>query len=256
MKRPKAAERARSLAYGVAGGVLITPGIPDQPVPAHVTDDTGRPLLLMAAESPVVSALWNEPDLPASLRISDVAPVPLADRLRGQVWLHGWLTEVDDEERRAAAVRLARLHARPELLDLSRLGGLSGPGDQVWTVLALEAAEVEISDGWGHTVLEPEEYAAAEPDPFVAIEPGMLTHLDSAHRTELLGLFRHRFGPVEPEPVVRPLGLDRHGLWLRCAAADSDGPEPFDLRVEFPWPVSDLHGLRCAYRRLFGTRTP
>lgn len=258
MRRPTAAERARTLAYGVAGGALRWAGTsgweengPYEPVPAHATDAAGRPLLLMSAASPVAAALLHHPDVPATLRIADVAPVALPDRVRGQAWLHGWLTEIPSEERRAAAVTLSRLHPRPELLDLDG-GRERGQG---WTVLDLEIAEVEISDGWGHTVLGPEEYAAATPDPFVAIEPGMLTHLDIGHRAELVGLFRERFGHLRPEPVVRPLALDRHGLWLRCAARDSGGPEPFDLRVEFPCPVSDLHGLRCAYRELFAART-
>jgi hypothetical protein len=99
-------------------------------------------------------------------------------------------------------------------------------------------------------VLEPEEYEAAAPDPFVVIEHGMLTHLDRCHRAELAGLFQERFGPVAGEPVVRPLSLDRHGLWLRCLLPDAGGPESFDLYVEFPAPVRDLHGLRSVCRRL------
>ncbi|REE98682.1 DUF2470 domain-containing protein [Thermomonospora umbrina] len=260
MKRPTAAERARTLAYGVAGATLVTTAydharggdgeVPAEPVPAHATDGAGRPLLLMPAGSPSVAALHDEPDLPASLRVWDVAPVSLADRLRGQAWLHGWLTALEGEERKEAAVRLSRLHTRPELLDVGR-------GDEgEWTVLALEVAEVEISDAWGHAVLEPEVYEEAAPDPFVMIEHGMLVHLDACHRRELAGLYRDRFGPVAHDPVVRPLALDRHGLWLRLLAHDPDGSGSFDLYVEFPEPVRDLHGLRDACHRLLATTTP
>ncbi|NEA21010.1 DUF2470 domain-containing protein, partial [Actinomadura bangladeshensis] len=42
---PAPAERARTLAYGMAGGVLAAPGVPDAHVPAHTTDRGGRPLL-------------------------------------------------------------------------------------------------------------------------------------------------------------------------------------------------------------------
>jgi Protein of unknown function (DUF2470) len=256
VRRPTAAERARTLAYGIAGGVVDTPAATEPlPVPAHATDDEGRPYLLLPNGSPVVAALQDEPDLPAALHVSDVAPVALADRLRGQAWLRGWLTQVPVRERRLAAMRLSHLHPWPELLDLAnpaRSEHPAGSGNSAcWTVLALEIAEVEVLDGWGHAVLEPEEYAAAAPDPFVALEPQMLEHLDGCHRAELRALFRHRFGTFDPEPAVRALGLDRYGLWLRCLTAGSDEREPLDLRVEFPAPVRDLHGLRCAYRRLF-----
>ncbi|GAA2598523.1 DUF2470 domain-containing protein [Actinomadura fulvescens] len=248
MGRPGAAERARTLAYGVADGVLAVPGVPYAPVTAHVTDENGRPLLLIPTSSPVAAALQGEPDLPATLRISDVAPVALADRVRGRAWLHGWLTEVPAEGRRDAALRLSRLHPRPELLDLA--------DDTEWTVLALEIAEVEIDDPWGTATLEPEEYEAAAPDPFVAIEAGILEHLDVAHRPELAALVGDRLGdrlgaPGGQAPVIRPLALDSYGMWLRCTYVNgSAAGEPFDLRVVFPEPVRDLHTLRCVYRRM------
>ncbi len=136
-----AAERARSLAYGIADGVLAVPQVPDTPVPAHATDRDGRPLLLVPSAAPTVAALAAEPDdMPATLRISDVAPVTFADRIRGRAWLHGWLSRVPDAELRAAALRLSHVHPRPELLDLK--GG-------EWTILALEVAQVEIDDAWG-----------------------------------------------------------------------------------------------------------
>ncbi|GAA3933623.1 DUF2470 domain-containing protein [Actinomadura viridis] len=260
---PTPGERARTLAYGVAGGALAVPGVPYTPVPAHVTDERGRPLLLMPSGAGAVTALDGEPDVPATLRIADVAPVPLADRVRGRASLHGWITEVPPGERRAAAVRLSRLHPRPELLDLGTTGtvgtaGAAGPERPAWTVLALEIAQVEIEDGWGSATLEPEEYEASAPDPFVVIEAGMIAHLDSCHRDELGAMLRRLDGlpgrPAArggPAPAVRPLGLDRYGMWLRCRVADGEGAGDTDLRLVFGEPVADVHGLRCAYRRLF-----
>ncbi|MFI0479208.1 DUF2470 domain-containing protein [Actinomadura sp. 9N215] len=250
---PTAAERARTLAYGIADGVLVAPGVPYAPVPAHATDRDGRPLLLVQSASPIAAGLRNpapdaDADVPATLRISDVAPVALADRVRGRAWLHGWLSEVPDAELRAAALRVSHAHPRPELLDL----GAERDGRREWTILALEVAQVEIDDAWGSATLEPEEYAAAAPDPFVAVESGILTHLDACHRDELAGL------PPESVPPgpVRPLALDRYGMWLRCSAPPSDAHATFDLRLPFAEPVSDLHGLRCVYRRLFARATP
>ncbi|WP_433474038.1 DUF2470 domain-containing protein [Spirillospora sp. CA-142024] len=245
---PTAAERARTLAYGIADGVLVAPGVPYAPVPAHTTDRDGRPLLLVRADAPVVAALAGEDDVPATLRISDVAPVPLPDRVRGRAWLHGWLSEIPDGELRAAALRLSHAHPRPELLDL----GAERDGEREWTVLALEIAQVEVDDAWGSATLEPEEYAAAAPDPFVAVEAGILTHLDASHRGELPRLLPESV----PSGPVRPLALDRYGMWLRCSAPSADGPASFDVRLGFAEPVSDLHGLRCVYRRLFARATP
>lgn len=237
---PTPAERARTLAYGIAGGVLAAPSVPDTHVPAHTTDRGGRPLLLVPSTAPVAAALDAEPDdMPATLRVCDVAPVAFPDRVRGRAWLHGWLTRVPDAELRDAALRLSCVHPRPELLDLE---------DGDWTILALEVAQVEIDDVWGSATLEPEEYAAAAPDPFVAVEAGVLTHLDSRHREEMAGLLPDS---VPPGPV-RPLALDRYGIWVRCSPPA--GP-PFDVRLAFARPVSDFHGLRRVYRTLFAHAT-
>ena len=246
--RPTAAERARTLAYGVADGVLAAPGVPYAQVTAHITDEHGVPLLLMPAASPVVAALAGAgDDLTATLRLSDVAPVPLADRVRGRAWLHGWVSRLPDDELRGAALTLSRLHPRPELLDLAAGGD--------WTILAMDVAEIEVEDAWGSATLEPEEYALALPDPFVAVEAGLLGHLDSAHRGELHGQLAGL--PCAADATsVRPLALDRHGLWLRCELPGGGADVPLDLRVAFAEPVRDLAGLRCVYRRLFGTAAP
>ncbi|RKS76849.1 hypothetical protein BZB76_2215 [Actinomadura pelletieri DSM 43383] len=271
---PTAAERARTLAFGIADGVLVAPGVPYAPVPAHTTDRDGRPLLLVQTGSPIATALRAatseaEPDMPATLRISDVAPVTLADRVRGRAWLHGWLSEIPDEELRAAAIRISHAHPRPELLDLAEVRDDSPErnGRREWTILALEVAQVEIDDSWGSATLEPEEYAAAAPDPFVAVESGILTHLDGCHRDELTKLLPDAVLPEcalpdsalpesAPSGLVRPLALDRYGLWVRCRAPKSETPGSFDLRLPFAEPVSDLHGLRHVYRRLFARATP
>lgn len=252
MGRPTAAERARTLAYGIAGGTLVT-AAPEEdaaraeplpPVPAHATDLEGRPLLLMPAGSAAAVALRDEPDLAATLEIADIAPLPLADRLRGRAWLHGWLTVLEGGRLAEAALRLSRLHPRPELLDV-RTGRT-----EEWTVLALEVAEVEICDPWGRMTVEPEAYQAALPDPFVIVEHRMLAHLDACHGAELVAMVRNRFGPADGDLEVRPFALDRHGMWLRCFTSDSVLPSGRDLYIEFPAPVSDLHGLRQVCRRL------
>ena len=249
---PTAGERARTLAYGMADGVLAAPDVPHAPIPAHSTDRDGRPLLLVRTDAPIASALAAGPGTPATLRISDVAPVALPDRVRGRAWLHGRLAEVPDAELRAAALRLSHAHPRPELLDLAADPSAPARDGRDWTILVLDVAQVEIDDAWGSAVLDPGEYAAAVPDPFVAVEAGILTHLDSSHRDELVRLLP---GPA-PCMTVRPLGLDRYGLWLRCSAPPPHASPSHDLRLPFARPVSDLDGLRQVYRRLFASSAP
>lgn len=118
-------------------------------------------------------------------------------------------------------------------------------------MLSLELAEAEVHDGWGHALVEPEAFEAAEPAPFTAAEPRLTAHLDAAHRAELAALLRREFGTGDRQVSVRAWGLDRYGMWLRCFGLDSDVRKPAALRVEFPAPVRDLHGLRGAYRTLF-----
>ncbi len=246
--RPGPAERARTLAYGVAGGTLTALDLSEEAVTAHVTAADGSPLLLMPTSSPVVQALRHAPDLPATLQVTDLTSAPLADRIRGTAWLHGWVTEVPAESRRESAIRVSRLHPRPDLLDV----GVRIPTeDQEWTILSLEVAEVHLSDLWGDCVVESEDYASAVPDPFVAVEPTLISHLDACHREELNSLFQHRFGGVSPVPVIRAVGLDRFGLRVRCFAPGPSGPAPFDLRFPFPEPATDLASLRRAYGLLF-----
>jgi len=248
--RPGPAERARTLAYGVAGGALTALDLPEELVAAHIAGPGGGPLLLMPVSSPVVQSLEHAADLPVTLQVTDLSPVPLPDRVRGAAWLHGWVTEVPLESRREAAVRISRLHPRPDLLDIGVRIPVSGEAAE-WTILSMEIAEVHLRDMWGDCVIEPEDYAAASPDPFVAVEPALVTHLDAHHREELEALFRHRFGAVDPMPSVRAVGLDRFGLRVRCSAPGPDAPPPFDLRFPFAEPAVDMTSLRRAYRHLF-----
>ncbi|MEO3786360.1 DUF2470 domain-containing protein [Actinocorallia sp. B10E7] len=251
-RRPGPAERARTLAYGVAGGSLTALDLPEELVAAHATGPDGSPLLLMPRSSQVVRSLEHARDLPVTLQITDLAPTPLPDRMRGTAWLHGWVTEVPVESRREAAVRISRLHPRPDLLDIGVRVPVSGEEPE-WTILSLEVAEVHLEDMWGESIIEPEDYAEASPDPFVAMEPGLVSHLDSHHRDELQSLLRHRLGDITPMPSVRAVGLDRFGLRVRCSAPGASTPPPFDLRFGFPEAATDMASLRRAYHRLFHT---
>lgn len=208
MSQPRAAERARTMAFGLAPGTLTVPGAEDVLV-SHATDTTGAPLLL-------VPAGLDGDDLPALLSVTDIAPVPLADRVRGHLCLQGWVTLAPDR----SAARVLELHPQAAGAE--------------WKVMLMDVAEIVV----GTTEVEPEDYAAAAPDPFVAVEASVLRHLDSHHRTELAAVCGR---------PARPVTLNRHGLRLR-----PDGRT--DLWCGFGEPVTCLDDLRAAFRTLVTCR--
>jgi hypothetical protein len=244
------------MAHGVAGGALEALWLPGDPLVTHVADADGRSLLLLPGASPVVRTLAQQDDVAATLRITDLAPVAIADRVRGRTWLHGWVSAVPAADRARAADRMARLHPRPELLAVGEPGAVGTE----WALLTLDIAEVELTQpGMDTVTIEPEEYAAADPDTFVEVEAELLRHLDACHPAEVAALYRDRTdrpcrGPERSEEsgdtAVRPIALDSHGLRLRAFLRDGQ----HDLWVAFPEPVRSLHDLRAAYRMLFATR--
>lgn len=234
---PSPAERARTTAYGIAPAVLTLLDGTRAEVLAHATDACGGPLLMVRAGGVIARTLesWPEADMPVVLEITDLAPVPLSDRQRGRMWLTGWVGLIPQARRRAAALRVADVHPRSELLAL---------GDE-WHLLGMDIAEIDLCDGWGTAEVDPDRYAAAGPDPLVTEESALLRHLDAAHRPELSALYRDACGDAEPA-AVRALGLDRRGLWLRVIT-----DRVRDVRFDFAASVAGSAGLRQAYRELF-----
>lgn len=236
---PSPAERARTIACGVASAALTLPDGSHVEVVAHAADAQGRPVLLARADGPVVRTLnaWPDSDMPAALEIVDLAPVPLPDRVRGRVWMSGWVSEVPERERDTALRSVAEVRPLPE------------PFAGAWRVLRLDIAEIDLVDGWGAADVEAEEFAAASPDPLAVEEPGLMRHLDAAHRRELSALC----GQVEALSGARSpraLGVDRYGLWVRVTL---DG-RAVNVRFAFPDPVADSYGLQLAYRALLHSR--
>lgn len=239
---PSAAERAQSIARR-GGSATVLPGSGAArfvPLLHHVGPD-GNALVVVAQEHPAVAATRSAPrrELPAMVELTDSAPVPLRQPVRGLLWISGWLSPLGADEARAAAVAICERHPDPRLLDV-------GYGA---TVLRLRAASLILADGDGTASVRPAEFAGAAPDPFCGFESNWLRHLEYDHPDVLDQLLRQVPASLRgPGTLVRPLGLDRYGLRLRVEAGEADR----DVRLGFSRPVGDVAELAREIRRLLG----
>ncbi|SEO84798.1 DUF2470 domain-containing protein [Trujillonella endophytica] len=232
------AERARTVAARAGAALCIAGREPARPL-AHATTVAGQVLLLVPAGGEAVATVEASPgaDVSALLMVSDRAPVPLRDPVRGQVWLSGWLTPVADRDLRAAALEFADVRPAGDLLDV---GGAT-------TLLRLDLAEIVLREGERCTEVGPADYVAARPDPLLEVETRMLTHVDRCHPEVLEGLARLLpADTVGADDVVRPLALDRFGYRLRIERPGGHT----DARVAFPRPLTCAGQLHAATQHL------
>ncbi len=241
---PTPAERARTIA-ALGGRATLAPSGDDPtsadrvtPLLHHIHPDSTVSVLL-PVDHPLAAAAWQAPrgELATMVEITDQAPVPLREPIRGLLWITGWLRALTPEQAREQALLVAE--TRPD----SRLLGL-GHGA---TLLHLTPASMVLADAEGTQSVRIEEFTAAQPDPFAEHEAGWLRHLELSHTDVVGALARHL-----PEPLrgghVRPLGLDRFGLRLRIEAVDAD----HDVRLAFAKPVCTPADLSTELRRLVG----
>lgn len=119
----------------------------------------------------------RRPGRPVRVEIADVAPLPVPDRIRARVRLHGRAHRGEDH---------GLLVVSPTAVELVR-GGLT-------------------------SAVSPEDLRDARPDALARAEGGLLTHLVAAH-ADLVDVLAAAL-PADRTQVV-PLGVDRHGLDLR-----------------------------------------
>ncbi|MFI6984663.1 DUF2470 domain-containing protein [Embleya sp. NPDC050154] len=233
-RRPRTAERARTLAAYAGSATLDVPGDRDEHVipAARAVEPDGALLLLVPAETAAV-VLTSREDVAAVLHLVDVAPVAVPHRVRAHCWIAGWLTVPTGADAERAAERLAEL--TPDPTASPRAG----------TVVRLEVGEVLVDDLWGTGHVEPDEYADAESDPLAGHEAELLQHLAAAHGNDLCRLASVAGAPACDDRVV-PVSLDRHGIRLRTGGPD----RTCDVRFEFEAPVSGPLELGGALRRL------
>ncbi|GAA4612506.1 DUF2470 domain-containing protein [Actinoallomurus liliacearum] len=200
---PTPAELVRSVLVAARSLTLNTDVHRVDLVGLHSPEGAGRLLLTVPAGSHVGAEVAWAPggDLAASLEFTDVAPVPVPDRVRARVLLGGWLSF----DRQGASAE-----------DLS---------------FETVTAELQHEGRWFE--LEVDELAAVEPDPLAATEAELLTHLAGAHgdAVELLAQLVDRrilLGVTR----VDPLRLDRYGVVLRLRRQSGY----HDVRLPFATP--------------------
>ena len=200
------ASRLRSMLVAAPSLSLHLPGLRADVAGRHSLTRDGRVRLALPGGSRMAQHLGGQDETVAMIEVTDLAPTPVRDRIRGRGTLTGWLSPTGADG----------------------TGGAADDGDPV-TVLDLATAELITTDGT--TTIDPDEFATAEPDPLAATEADLLCHLDHHHPHTIERLCRL----VDPRHLqgvrtVRPLRLDRHGVVLRLELATGDR----DVRLRFP----------------------
>lgn len=245
---PTSAERIRSACIRGQALLAIADAADAEPVTApvcHLLPD-GSVVIAVPAGDPVAAAA-DESGVPAMLELTDHAPLRLRERVRALVWIRGRLQPVPEAEVFALLDRIAAVDPNPALLQVLSPRSTTS-GDDAYVLLRLTPESAVLADTTGAESVAVDELLAARPDPFCAIEAHWLQHLDSAHPELVARLGAVKLPPRLRRGRVRPLAVDRHGMWLRVEDTDGD----HDVRLSFPRPVTDVGGLNRAVRALMG----
>ena len=245
---PTAAERVRS-ACARARPLLAVDGVDPDPIPVplcHLLDDGSLAIALPAG---AVTAAISGTGEQAMLELTDHAPVRLRQRVRALVWIRGRLQQVPAARVGGLLDRIAADDPNPALLQVRspRSDAVLPAGDDQYTLVRLTIESVVLADASGAESVPIDELLAARPDPLCAVEAGWLQHLDTKH-PEVVGRLVAKLAPRHRRGRVRPLGVDRYGLWLRVESGDEDR----DVRLGFDRSVEDLSALNRAVRVLMG----
>ncbi|BCJ63322.1 DUF2470 domain-containing protein [Polymorphospora rubra] len=242
--QPSPAEVARTLAAGRLAGTAHVACRPGPHPVRHVTDPSGRLLLLTRAGTLSANALHpsdGADDVAVVLDVPDVPPVTGSPSL-GRVWISGWATELTGAAAVAAAVDYAAVDPTGDLLDVGR--GM--------VLHRVDVAEIRLERAGTMIDIDPDDYAEAEPDPLRDEEGELLADLGDHHVTEMAGFIRrqlrgagHDHRPDHQPQVVR---LDRYGFVVAIGPPGSR----YCARLTFPRPVADradlaklLHPVLC-----------
>lgn len=225
---PTHAEVARTLAAGhlpARAYVACRPG----PFPVrHATDPHGRVLLLAPHDGVLATALRRGPgvdDTALVLDIADVPPLAGAPSL-GRVWISGWVSRLEGDDARAAALDYADTDASGDLLDV---------GD-TQVLHRMDVEEIRYERDGVLTGVDPDAYAAAGPDPLRMIEFDLIADLADHHASAIGDYLHRRLGPAaRPGEEPRIVRVDRYGFLVRVRDRL--------CRLAFPQPVADRHEL-------------
>jgi hypothetical protein len=242
---PSPVERARATVLRAgAATLLVDPQIGSgdgdggRVVPVlHHVPASGAATLQLPTDHPLVALTRGQDHVPAMLELTDSAPLPVRQPVRGLVWIAGRVRLLPARVARRAALRIAAEVADERLLDV-------GHSD---VLLRLDPGSVVLSDAEGTGTFTPAQVAGAPHDPLGTAGDAWLAHLVQAHGSLLTGLARHLpVGLRRPGATLHPLAVDRLGLRLRVETDEGD----HDVRIAFSTPVACPRVLGAEVRRL------
>lgn len=244
---PTTAERIRSLWLRSQALLAVDGAEPVATPVCHLlaNDQAVAVAVAIPADHPAAGAAS-----PALLELTDHAPLPLRERVRALVWVRGDLQPVPAHRVDDLLDRIAAEDPNPALLAVRSPRSVAAPRrtDEVgYTLARLRIASVVVADAAGAESVGVADLLTAQPDPFCGVEAAWLRHLDSAH-PELVARLTAGLPPRLRRGRVRPLGVDRYGIWLRVEDTAGD----HDVRLPFAAPVTDMAGLNRAVRLLLG----
>lgn len=219
--------RLRSMLVATDSLTMHVPGIEAYVAGRHVVTGDGRLRVDLPAGCHLTHHLAHQRETVAMVEVTDLAPTPVRNRVRGRGTLTGWLA--------SETVATANDQELVALLDL---------------------ATAELTVEGRTTSVDPDAFAAARPDPLAAAEADLLCHLDHHHPQTVERLCRliptrH----LQDVRQVRPVRLDRHGVVLRLETAGGDR----DVRLSFGAPLRhpDQLGaqIEALLRQTHGCRT-
>jgi len=236
---PTTAERVRSASARSGDAVLAIPASDPIQTALHHVRTCGDVVIGVPNDSRVLALAWQagHGGLPAVLELTDLAPLPLRERVRSLVWLRGTVHPVPASAERALAAEVAAESPQEALLDVGHSLSL----------VRLRLSSAVVADSSGAEPVDVDELRLAGPDPFWQLEGAWLQHLADDH-PDVIDLLARRLPPLLRRGRVRPLAIDRYGITLRVELADGDR----DVRLSFNEPVSDFPALTKAVRVLVG----
>jgi len=231
------AEIVRTLASGHRPAHPHLPGnLATEPIPV-IADADAAPVILLADDSPVATALRGDASL--ALRFDDRPPVPEAPWL-GSGWVCGWAEPVDVDDQSELAGVFAAEHPVNDLLGL-------GDSHRLWR---LSVAEVCLEDDSGLIEIDVDHYQSVEPDTWHRIEASLLMDLN-VHHPDVLDALLHRIQHHYPAARrLNPLRMDRHGTTIDVFCDDEVKRFLIHHRPGVTRPDQILHslaGCRCQH---------
>lgn len=245
-----AAEAARTAVCRASSVRLYGPGGARFAVLDHA-DRAGGVLELVALDREGATSALELGAVPVTAVVTDVSPVPSADRIRAVVQLAGRITVAQDD----AADRSLAAWARHRLSE-------DVPAEALLRdvrLVRLEPIAVRFASSCGcfapvgghGEAVDVRRYRAVRPDPLAPVESEWLGHLVASHGAELAALGRIA---TAGDPGARAHTVDRQGLVFRRREVAGAGCR--DLRLDFDRRVDCLCDATDAWSRLMHRLLP